>query len=113
MLRHCSQLGKKDRIQSSNGDSRFSWKTRHIGERGEGAILSKLADIAGDTEAHFSLKQKARSRSAEKNGEVTEVKGKRRRHKRATEKSRVTNYRDIREGLHGGTRAHLKSEALK
>lgn len=56
LLRQCSQLGKKDGIQSSNGDGGFRWKTRDNGERAERAILSKLADIVRDMEAHFSLK---------------------------------------------------------
>lgn len=41
-----------------------------------------------------------------------EVKGKRRTYKIVTEKNRMMNYLDIR-GLHGRTKAHLKSEVLK
>ena len=42
-----------------------------------------------------------------------EVKGKRRTYKIVTEKNRMMNYLDIREGLHSRTKAHLKSEVLK
>ena len=42
-----------------------------------------------------------------------EVKGKIRTYKIVTEKSGMMNYLDSREGLHGRTKAHLKSEVLK
>lgn len=47
------------------------------------------------------------------NGEVTKAKGERRTYKIVTEVSRMMNYPDVREGLHGRTKAHLKFEVLK